>query len=286
MTPLRIALAVLVIVPAAACIMPDQFSRLENDVADVQQQVAAAGKAQADLSKKVAELKTQVGGGDVVKRTDVADLSARLDDVVRQSTATSDKLDQVNARVDRLSQDVQAVRESTRRSATAIPSAAAAAPGTQPAGGGPDAAAAAGAAAAAAAVAGSAPVSAPNPNALYTSAYADFSKGNYALAIQGFQEFATRYPDADLADNAQYWIGECRFSQGAFKDAVAAFDGLLASYPGSDKAAAANLKKALAFLQQNQVGQGVEQLRYVVATYPGGDEARIAKDRLASLGNP
>ena len=124
------------------------------------------------------------------------------------------------------------------------------------------------------------------PSALYTSAYADFSKGNYALAIQGFDEYAQKYADTELADNAMYWIGECHFSQGGYKSAIDAFDAMLEAYPQSDKAAAANLKKALAFVQQNQIGQGVEQLRYVTSTYPGTDEARIAADRLQSLGNP
>jgi tol-pal system protein YbgF len=136
--------------------------------------------------------------------------------------------------------------------------------------------------------AGAAPVagSAPNPSALYSSAYADFSKGNYALAIQGFEEYAERYADTELADNALYWIGECNFSQGRYKVAVDAFDAMLEKYPQSDKAAAANLKKALAFVQLNQLGQGIEQLRFVAATYPGTDEARIAGDRLKSLGKP
>jgi tol-pal system protein YbgF len=264
-----------VLLATAGCVMPDQLTQIQKDVADVQQSLAAVSKSQSDISAKVTALEKQVGSGDTVKRTEIADLKARLDDVVRQTTATSDKVDQVNGRVDRLSQDVQAAREAARR----IPPPAAA-PGTDTA-----AIVAAGAAVAGAAAAPPAG-STPNPNALYTSAYADFSKGNYALAIAGFEEYAERFPEAELADNAMYWIGECHFSQGSYKSAVEAFDAMLAKYPASDKAAAANLKKALAYVQSNQVGQGIEQLRYVVATYPGTDEARIAKDRLATLGKP
>jgi tol-pal system protein YbgF len=120
----------------------------------------------------------------------------------------------------------------------------------------------------------------------YHMAYGDFSKGNYALAISGFEEYVERYPDTELADNAMYWIGECNFSQGSYKAAIDAFDAMLEKYPKSDKGAAANLKKALAFVQLNQIGQGIEQLRYVTTNYPGTDEARIASDRLASLGKP
>jgi tol-pal system protein YbgF len=250
--------------------MPDQLATFQKDVTDVRHELDALSKSQAELAKKVAAQESKAGD-DVVKRSDLADLTAQVDQLVRQTTATSDKVDQVNARVDRLSQDVQVSRDAARR----------AAPLTPPTGG-PDA----GTAAAAGAVTAPLGGSAPNPSALYSSAYADFSKGNYALAVQGFEEYAQRYPDTELADNALYWIGECNYSQGRYKAAVDAFDAMLEKYPQSDKAAAANLKKALAFVQLNQIGQGIEQLRFVTATYPGTDEARIANDRLQSLGKP
>src|SRR5262249_28815472 len=46
----------------------------------------------------------------------------------------------------------------------------------------------------------------------YQSAYQDFSKGRYALAIPAFRDFVRRYPDSPLADSAQYAIGESYFS--------------------------------------------------------------------------
>ena len=37
--------------------------------------------------------------------------------------------------------------------------------------------------------------------ALYNAASADFSKGNYALAVSGFQEYQERFADSALADS-------------------------------------------------------------------------------------
>jgi len=263
--------------------MPDQLAEFQKDVTDVQNSLAAVSKSQAEMGKRLAALESKAGTDDTVKRSEIADLKARLDTIVRQTTATADKVDLVNARVDRLSQDVEAARDAARRQT---------APAPVPSGG-PDvdtAALAAGATVAGATrPAGAAPASggsAPSPSALYASAYADFSKGNYPLAVSGFEEYAQRYPDTELADNAMYWIGECHFSQGSYKAAIDAFDAMLEKYPKSDKAAAANLKKALAFVQLNQIGQGIEQLRFVTSTYPGTDEARIAADRLQALGKP
>jgi len=272
------ALAALpILLAATGCIMPDQMSQFQKDVTDVQLSLATVSKSQADLAKRVAALETKTGGDDTVKRAEIADLKTQLDTVVRQTTATEDKVNQVNARVDRLSQDVQGARDAARRAAP-VPGAT----GSPDAGTPPPAAGAAVVGAGTGAVAGSG----PSPSALYSSAYADFSKGNYPLAIQGFEEYAQKYPNTELADNAMYWIGECNFSQGSYKSAIDAFDAMLEEYPESDKAAAANLKKALAFVQLNQIGQGIEQLRFVTSTYPGTDEARIAADRLSSLGKP
>jgi tol-pal system protein YbgF len=253
--------------------MPDQLAEFQKDVTDVQQSLAKVSKSQSDIDKRLAALEAKTGGDDTVKRSEIADLKARLDTIVRQTTATADKVDQVNVRVDRLSQDVQAARDAARRAAPVLAPLPGTDAGTPPPVGG-------------AAAAGAGSGSAPSPSALYASAYADFSKGNYPLAVQGFEEYAQRYADTELADNAMYWIGECNFSQGSYKSAVEAFDAMLEKYPQSDKAAAANLKKALAFVQLNQIGQGIEQLRFVTSTYPGTDEARIAADRLQSLGKP
>ncbi len=258
--------------------MPDQMSQFQRDVTDVQQSLATVSKSQADMAKRLAALETKTGGDDTVKRAEIADLKAQLDTIVRQTTATEDKVNQVNVRVDRLSQDVQAARDAARRAAPVPVGSGAADPGTPPPAGGAVVVAGTGTGATAG--------SGPSPSALYASAYADFSKGNYPLAIQGFEEYAQKYPDTELADNAMYWIGECNFSQGSYKSAIDAFDAMLEEYPESDKAAAANLKKALAFVQLNQIGQGIEQLRFVTSTYPGTDEARIAADRLQSLGKP
>ena len=258
------ALAALpLLLATTGCIMPDQLAQYQKDVTDVQQSLATVSKSQSDITKRLDALEKKAGGDDTVKRAEIADMKARLDTIVRQTTATEDKLDQVNVRVDRLSQDVQGARDAARRAAPVPPAEVAVGTGT-----------------------GAYAGSGPSPSALYASAYADFSKGNYPLAIQGFEEYAQRYPVTELADNAMYWIGECNFSQGSYKSAVEAFDAMLEKYPQSDKAAAANLKKALAFVQLNQIGQGIEQLRFVTSTYPGTDEARIAADRLQSLGKP
>jgi tol-pal system protein YbgF len=261
---LRACLLVPGLVLAGGCVFPDQVQKLEQSVAEVQRQLAEVRREQGESKQALDAIQAKLGGGETVTRQDFADLKLRVDQVSRDVAAADQKVLDANRRVDRLSQDVAASKDAARRMvAPVVPVDPTAAPLSAP---------------------GQPP--APSPEALYNAAYADFSKGNYALAISGFEEYATRFPDSDLADNALYWIGECQFGQGKFGGAVAAFDRMLEAYPKGDRAPAADLKKGLALLEDNKVNQAIVQLRHVVATYPGSDEARVAKDKLESLGKP
>lgn len=249
---------------SSGCVMPDEVARLRKEQADVQQRILELRKEQAAVQEKISRVDAKLADEDGVKRSEFADLKNRIDGLLVQTTRLEDRFNQTDRRIDRLSQEVQAGRDAVRRLASVPPAPATGATGSAAVAGGGEAV--------------------PDPEALYNTAYADFSKGNWALAISGFQEYATRFPDSDVADNALYWIGECLFSQGKFGEAVQAFDRMLERYPASDRAGAANLKKGVAYLESNQVSQGIVQLRYVVTTFQGSDEARIARDRLASLG--
>jgi len=122
------------------------------------------------------------------------------------------------------------------------------------------------------------------PGELYDTATADYTKGRYALAIQGFEDYLRTYPNTDLSDNAQYWIGECHYAQKKYTEAVGDFDKLLKDWPKSDKAAAALLKKGYALAELGQKAEAVVQLQYVVHEYPSSEEARLARARLKALG--
>jgi tol-pal system protein YbgF len=256
------------------CVMPDQLNQVQKDLADVRQQLRQVQEDQSETLDKLEQLETSVQSGqDQVTRADLVDLKVLIDQGNRQLSMTDERMSDLTLRIDRLAQEVQETREMARQTPFPLP--------VPVDGAGVEATAAEGGAPLGP---GSQNEAVPDPEALYNTAYSDFSKGNYALAIAGFEEYQQKFPESALADNASYWVGECHFSQGNFPDAVRAFDNLLELYPDSDKAAAGNLKKALAYQEQNQIGQAIVQFRYVVATYEGSDEARLARDKLSSLG--
>jgi tol-pal system protein YbgF len=140
----------------------------------------------------------------------------------------------------------------------------------------------------------------PQPSDLYQTAYIDFSKGNYTLAIAGFQEFIRRFPDSDLADNAQYWIGESHFSlarayqnQGdqekakqSLEQAVQEFRKVVLTYPRGDKVPTALYKEAVALTELKQTTLAEARLRYLVENFPQSEEASLARDRLTVSRSP
>src|SRR3989475_2943745 len=135
------------------------------------------------------------------------------------------------------------------------------------------------------------------PQDIYQSAYLDFSKGSYALAIAGFREFLRRFPDQALAGAAQYWIGEAHFSLArgyanagqtqqaneALEQAMQEFRKVLANYPRSDKAPASLYKEALVLFELNQPAVAQQRLQYLVETFPQSEEAALARERLSAL---
>jgi tol-pal system protein YbgF len=122
-----------------------------------------------------------------------------------------------------------------------------------------------------------------DPQTVYDTAYADYSRGNLDLAVVGFRQFLELEPRAELTDNALYWLGECFYRQAKFNKAIDQFDQVLTRFPNGDRVASALLKKGYAYLEMGQRAQGIVQLQAVACEHRGKDEAELARKRLAEL---
>lgn len=128
---------------------------------------------------------------------------------------------------------------------------------------------------------GTAPgAAAPAPRELYSQAYADYARGNYDLAIQGFQEYLRTYPSTEFSDNAQYWIGECLYGKQKYAESVDAWNLLFRDFPSSDKLPDARFKKGLALERLGRRSQALVEYRYVVDRYPNSEAGRKAREKL------
>ena len=262
-------LAVLLL--AAGCVSTGDVELLHREITDVGKRVddlARQSSDKDDMKAMAAQLATQ--NSQLLKSN--ADIQVELRELRDQIEALQASLEVTSQRLEAVSNELAASRE---RAALAVPSTATS--------GSPGAAAAAGAAVGAAgAAAGAARPS--EPAILYSTAYEDYLRGNFDLAVQGFRDYVQRYPATDLTDNALYWIGECHYSKREFKPAIDAFTELLNGFRTSDKAAPALLKKGLAYLELGDKSQAVINLQYVLYEHPGTKEAELARTKLASLG--
>jgi len=119
--------------------------------------------------------------------------------------------------------------------------------------------------------------------ALYNTAYLDFTRSNFDLAIQGFQEYLKLFPDTELSDNAQYWIGEAYFTKKEWQMALIEFEKVERNFPSGNKLPAALYKIGLCYLNMKIRNKAKEYFNRLVKDFPNSPEANLAKERLQTL---
>lgn len=127
------------------------------------------------------------------------------------------------------------------------------------------------------------PLAALTPTASYNQAYNDYLKGNYDLAITGFEEFLKKFPGTSLTAHAQYWIGEAYYNKKAYRQAIDAYERVITNYPKSDKVAPAIVKSGVAYAEMGNAAKARDLFKQAIERYPQSAEAALAKRRLADL---
>ena len=122
------------------------------------------------------------------------------------------------------------------------------------------------------------------PDQVYNAAYNDYLMGNYDLAIAGFTDFLSTYPESELTDNALYYMGVAYQSQRQYERAIQAFDQVINLYPKADKTPIAYYKKARALQELQKNLEAVQVLKRLLIVFPDSQEATLAKEELEALG--
>jgi tol-pal system protein YbgF len=122
-----------------------------------------------------------------------------------------------------------------------------------------------------------------SPQEAYNLAYGDYVKGNYDLALLGFQNFTQQFPASLLAPNAYYWLGESFFSKKEYSKAIENFDKVAREFPKHDKVASSILKEGYAYIEMGEKPRGKAYLKKVIEQYPRSNEANLAKEKLATI---
>ena len=124
---------------------------------------------------------------------------------------------------------------------------------------------------------------APGPNELYRLATEQYRRGSYASARAGFEELLRRYPTADVAADAQYYLAETFAGERKPDAADTAYAAVVTRYPQSSRAPTALYKRARARLAAGRRAEARTLFDEVVRRYPRSDEAALAREQLRDL---
>jgi tol-pal system protein YbgF len=122
-----------------------------------------------------------------------------------------------------------------------------------------------------------------DPGAIYNKAMDFMKNGRADEAERAFADFIVKFPQSDLADNAQYWIGECFYSQKKFQEAKEGFSAVLEHFPFGNKVPDAIYKAALCAGELGSKEERVSLLKQLVENYPYSDASQKAESLLSAI---
>jgi tol-pal system protein YbgF len=284
-----------------AMLSPQPASAVNKDMVQLQEQVSQLLQGQQDLRSAldsnsaslrtlvqqqvdaVNHLNAQMGSLEQAIQQVQANSGSRIDTMAQQTQGLSDNLQDVQARVGKLSQQLTDVQNLLQSIDGKVSGNAPAPGGSNP--GAPGPGMSSNNTAGNSPYAGGMPAMAPiSADTLYQNGLRDYNTGKYDLAHQEFADYIHNFPSNDLASNAQFYLGEILYAQGNYKDAINAYDAVLVNYPHSFKLADSLLKKAMAEQELGMKTSATRDLRDVVRRFPGSDSARRAQAKLREMG--
>ena len=263
--------------PAAAA--NKEHQQLMADIRMLQEQSQTLQNLLGQLNEALRAVNTRLDQQAEATRKAFADQKLIIDNLTNDARVIREKLDDNNVRVGSLTQEVDAMRQSlqqlnVRPAATpepefgAPPGAAPPPTGTTPSPAPPNSALSA------------------SPKQMWEAAYADYTAGQYDLAILGFDAYVKSFPKADMADDAQVMICASYLNDKKDQKAVEACDLAIRTYPGGNAIPDAYYRKGLALANLKDVNGARAAWETVVQNFKDTDAARLARQRLDQIRRP
>ncbi len=117
---------------------------------------------------------------------------------------------------------------------------------------------------------------------VYDTAYMDFIKGNYKIAISGFKSYLKNNPKTTLSDNAQFLIAESYFNLKSYNSATKAYTTLLKKFSKSEKVPAAMVRLVEISLKRKDLTTANRYYQKLEKSFPNEDETARAKDLITN----
>jgi len=271
-----------------------EIQELQRDVAMLQDQIRNMQRSYDEKSASMLTLVQQTL--DSVNRTNtaVAVMENKFNDALKQQQAgVSAPLANVGQKLDQMSEDFRAVRESVLDMNTRMGKLDAKIADLQnlissiqrPAPPPPTDASTS----AASPTGGTAPIATGPPPGMqaettYTNAYKDYKGSKYDLAMQEFGDYLKYFGQTQFAPNAQFYIGDIYYRKQDYPNALQAFDAVLEHYSDNTKTPDAHYMKGLCLMAMGKNDSAAREFRDVYTNYPDAEVAAQAKARLKDLG--
>ncbi len=273
--PALVVVVLLIAAPPAAA-ADKAHQQLMAEIRMLQEQQQQLQQLIGGLTDALKTVTTKLDDQSNAGRKGFADQKLLIDNVVEGVRVLREKSDDTNVRLSTVSQELDAVRQAVASmpapSTAAAPTVNPGTTGEQPT------------------VVNTPAISPPpgpapliSPQKMFDNAYADYTGGQYELAIVGFNTYIASFPKSDKVDDAQLNIGNALYAAGKYRDAIESFQKVITNYSTSDSVPLAYYKMGLTYTELRQYDLARKAFETVVQKYPAVPEAILAKQRLDSL---
>jgi len=247
-----------------------EHQQLMADIRMLQEQSQVLQNLLGQLNDALKGVNTRLDQQTEASRKAMADQKLVIDNLSNDVRVVREKLDDNNVRLGSLSQEVDALRQAVQQ-CIARPTA----PALEPAD----------AAATPAATVGppTSPAVVASPTQMWDTAWADYTSGQYDLAVLGFDAYIKTFPKSDMADDAQVYICNAYLNDGKNDKAVEACDVAIRTYPKGNAIPEAYLRKGQAQLNLRDAGGARATWEALIRNFPDSAMAQMAQNRLNQL---
>ena len=123
----------------------------------------------------------------------------------------------------------------------------------------------------------------PGPNELFQIGRDQLARGGFTAAGAAFADLLAKYPDSELAADAQFYLAESLAGAGKTAAADTAYATVVTKYPTSLRAATALYKRGVSQQKAGRTATAKRTFNEVIRLFPESDEAALARERLRGM---
>ena len=192
---LVLALAYVALTPASPAAADREHQQIMADLRILQEQTLQLQSLMTDLGEALKAVNSRIEDQTSLERKAFADGKVQMDTMSGDLRIVREKVDETNVRLGTITQELESIRDAIPEPGAfqqvPVPSDPNAAPGTTPGTAAPPQTTA----------------TAPNPGRLFDGSYADYTAGNYPIAVEGFESYLRSFPKSQRAHEAQLYVG-------------------------------------------------------------------------------